>query len=136
MDKQSSSEYQAVKTDNAHLTKWACGMHKAAVYSINQIHGKWLWINYPVLPHNQRQTFVTSESVARRLRAPRWLPNTPPITVLPNGEWTDLKISTVAMDPSPSSRVRCTHPIQIQWNWTREWCSAPTFQNYISWNKL
>ena len=68
-----------------------------------------------------------SESVAERLAAPRWLPNTPPLTVWLNGEWadstgkqTDLKIWTVAVDPGPCSRVRCTHPIRIRRNMARE----------------
>ena len=30
-----------------------------------------------------------SKSVAQRLVAPRWLPNTPPLTVWLNGEWAD-----------------------------------------------
>ena len=66
-----------------------------------------------------------NESVARRLAALRWLPNTPPLTAWPNGEWadsmgTDLNIWTVAVDSGPCSRVRCTHPImhyiRIRWN--------------------
>ena len=72
---------------------------------------------------NSRQTFVMSESVAGRLAEPRWLPNTPPLTAWPNGEWEDVtgkrmvsKILTVAMDPGPCSLVRCTHPICIQRN--------------------
>ena len=84
-----------------------------------------------------KQTFVMSESVAQRLASPRWLPNTPPLTVLPNGEWvdstgerTDLKIWTVTMDPRPRSLVSYTHPIRIRRNRTRDgirgsaYCSA------------
>ena len=58
-----------------------------------------------------------SKSVARRLAA---LPNTPPLTAWPNGEWadssgkrTDLKNWAVAVDPGPCSHIRCTHPIRI-----------------------
>ena len=56
-----------------------------------------------------------SESVAGRLAAPHWLPNTPPLTAWPDGEWadstgkrTDLKTRTIAVDPC--SRVRGTPP--------------------------
>ena len=49
-----------------------------------------------------------SESVAQRLAAPHWLPNTLPLTAWPNGERadtmgkrTDLKIWTVTVDPCP-----------------------------------
>ena len=36
------------------------------------------------------------------------------------GEQTDLKIWTLAADPSPCSRVRCTHPIRIWQNRARQ----------------
>ena len=58
-----------------------------------------------------------SESVARRLAAPHWLLNTPPLTAWLNGEWadstgkqTEFKIWTRAVDSGSCSRVRCTQP--------------------------
>ena len=65
------------------------------------------------------KTNIHDEQVAKRLEAPCWLPNTPPLTVWLNGEWTDstgkrthLKIWTVAVDPVPVRClcVHCTHP--------------------------
>ena len=48
------------------------------------------------------------ESVARKLAAPRWLPNTPSLSVWPNGEWadstgkrTDLKFELSPWTPVP-----------------------------------
>ena len=63
--------------------------------------------------------------------APRWLPNTPPLTAWPNGEWADsmgkrmdLKSWIVTVDPRPCSRVRCTLPIYIRLNKATERCSG------------
>ena len=63
---------------------------------------------------------MMSESIARRLALPSWLP-TRPLSAWPNWEWvdstgkrTDSKIWTVSVDLGPCSRtVRCTHPICI-----------------------
>ena len=78
-----------------------------------------------------------SESVAQRLAAPRCLPNTPPLTAWPNGEWadstgkwTDLKIWTVAVDPGPCSLAIASTPsafgVTGQGNgvWGSAYCSA------------
>ena len=72
--------------------------------------------NNALLALNWRcKNIVMSESVALRIAAPRWLLNTPPLTVWPDGEWadstgkrTDLNIWTVAVDPCPCSQGKGT----------------------------
>ena len=85
--------------------------------------------NYQLYWNLKTIMFVMNQSVARKLQHRVAPPNTPPLTVWPNGEWadstckrTDLKIWTVAVDHGPCSRVRCTHPICIQRNMARERC--------------